>query len=138
MHVRRLNKPIFAFPSDHPARQFLEAFIKCFRECIGRELDDIDQRWFSETDGRICTFSSFAYENLAFDIEMDGWLSGASQITASEQATLSKIPRLVALMEECRPAAIADGNSPVVQMCDQVIELFRLWTAAIKFRLQQL
>jgi hypothetical protein len=51
MHVYRRNKPIFKFAPDHPARQFLEAFVECGKTCIARELGGVDQEWIS-SDGR--------------------------------------------------------------------------------------
>ncbi len=126
MHIRRLNRPLFAFEPEHPARRFLEAFIACLETCLGRERDGIDQQWTSASDGRRHSFSSFAYTELAFDVQLDGWLTEAGHVTDCEKATLNNIPRLTTLMRECKAAAMAENNSCVVAMCDEVLEVLGL------------
>jgi hypothetical protein len=136
MHVFTLNKPIFEFRPDHPARRFLEAFVRCRQDCVGRELGGVDQEWFSEALGRDYSFSSFAYEYLSFDVELDGWLQNAPDLTDSETAMLAVIPRIEELMVECTTVALAESNSEVVTMCKQVVHLCRLWTECIDSRLR--
>lgn len=135
MHVYELNKPIFQFAPDHPARQFLEAFVECRRTCVGRELDGVDQEWVSGVDGGTHRFSSFAYEWLSFDIELDGWLQQAPGITESEKRMLEAIPRIERFATECKAVAVADNNLEVIAMCDQVFRTTKLWTECIKRRL---
>jgi hypothetical protein len=144
MHIVRLNKPIFDLPESHPAHRFLIAFIKCRRECVGRELDTrqsgqtgVDQKWYSDTDSRFWTFSEFAYTALAFDIELDGWIEEVPALTASEKRTLESLPYLRTLMEECRAAAQRDGNSPVLKMVSTVLEMLDLWQSCIEARAQK-
>lgn len=134
MHIRRLNQAIFDFPFEHPARRFLEAFIDCRRECVGRELEEIDQKWHSTSERRVMQFSSFAYEHLSFDVVLDGWLSQANDRTASEEAALAAIPHTQTLLHECREAAQADGNATIIQMCDQVHNVLMLWGECIQSR----
>lgn len=136
MHVFRLNKPIFDFAPEHPARRFLEAFVECRTKCVGREIDGVDQEWFSEADMRTHKFSSFAYEWLSFDIELDGWLHDAQEITDSEKRALHGIPQMERLMAECKAAALVDDNSEIVTMCEQVLHTVGLWTECINRRLQ--
>jgi hypothetical protein len=136
MHVFRLNKPILDFPPDHPARRFLEAFVECRTNCVGRELDGVDQEWFSKLEGRPHKYSSFAYEWLSFDIELDGWLRDAPEITDSERRALERIPQAEELMAECKAAALVDKNREIVTMCDQVLRTLELWADCINRRLQ--
>jgi hypothetical protein len=137
MHVYKLNKPLLSLPPEHPARQFLEAFVECRRNCAGRELDGIDQAWFSTTDGRNYQFSSFIYANISFDVELDGWLGATPQMTENERHTLGEIAHMRTLVHECLDAADADHNAPVVDMCDQLLHMFDLWQHCIEYRQQQ-
>lgn len=141
MHVVRLNRPLFNLPQSHPAHRFLLAFIKCRKECVGRERDTrnakqppADQQWYSETDARFWTFSEFAYTALAFDVELDGWLEEAPTLTKTEKETLKHLPYLRALMEECQAAAHQDDNSPVLEMVSTVLEMLELWQVCIEAR----
>ena len=136
MHIFRLNKAIFDFAPDHPARRFLEAFVECRMNCVGKEIDGLDQEWFSEADMRTHKFSSFAYEWLSFDIELDGWLHDAQEMTDSEKRALDGIPQMDGLMAECKAAAMVDHNSEMVTMCDQVLHTLELWAECINRRLQ--
>jgi hypothetical protein len=136
MHVFRLNKPIFDFLPDHPARRFLEAFVLCRTSFVGRELDGVDQEWFSKLDERVHTFSSFAYEWLSFDIELDGWLLEAPEITDSERRALERIPWMKNLMAECKAAALVDKNLEIAAMCDHVLHMLELWAECINRRLK--
>ena len=137
MHIYRLNQPIFDFSPEHPARRFLEAFIACRQNCVGKELEGTDQQWFSKTENRLRTFSSFVYEWLSFDIELDGWLRRGEGLTASEQQSLEAMPYIETLTRECREAAVAEGHITVTDMCDQLLDMLQLWKACIAFRLEQ-
>ena len=132
MQVFKINKPIFDFPPDHPARRFLEAFVECRKTCVGRETEGIDQEWLSEVDGRRHRFSSFAYEWLSFDVELDGWLHDAPQVTESEKRALEAIETMRRLMAECKAAA--DGNPRIVNMCNQILDTLDLWSECIHRR----
>ncbi|WP_425614315.1 hypothetical protein NA78x_004182 [Anatilimnocola sp. NA78] len=138
MRVYKLNKPLFQSEASHPARRFLEAFVTCRKLCVGRELEGIDQRWQSTVDGRERKFSSYAYEALAFDVILDGWLTDAKGITDSEQVTLNALPAHEQRMRECREAAILGVNTPVVQFTNVVLEMFALWRHAIEYRIGNL
>lgn len=78
--------------------------------------------------------SSFAYESLAFDLELDGWLQNAPVRTSSERAALAAIPLDEIRMTECRLAALAAGNEPVVRLTDIVLAMLALWRRAIESR----
>jgi hypothetical protein len=136
MHVYRLNAPLFELDMRHPARRFLEAFIECRRYCVGKELHGVDQEWWSPSTNRTQTFSSFAYEHLSFDIQLDGWLSDSPSATASERRVLETIPGIRSLMTECQQAAIDEGNDMVIEMVDRVLHMLELWERCIDARLQ--
>jgi hypothetical protein len=135
VHIYAINKAVFQLAAEHPARRFLEAFIECRMECVGKEVEGIDQEWFSQTDLRTHRFSSFTYEHLAFDVELDGFLQNAKQTTVSELRALKAIPHMEALVEECESAASQDCNAPVVTMCKNVLKMLTLWRQYISFRL---
>jgi hypothetical protein len=134
MHIYRINKPIFELSAEHPARQFLDAFVQCRLDCVGKELEGIDQEWFSELELRNRSFSSFAYEYLSFDIELDGWLQQMKELTESERQSLKMIPHMEMLIQECRSAALNDNNLAVVAMCDNVKAMLNAWRDYIHFR----
>jgi hypothetical protein len=144
MQIKRLNREIFEWPADHPARKFLEAFIACRRECVGREVafensarKPIDQKWESSTDGITWTFSRFAYTFLSFELVLDGWLSRAPTLTNSEKANLAQIPLLRRLMAECRAAAVTGGNTDIIMLTERVTEMLNLWERCTRYRLSQ-
>jgi hypothetical protein len=135
MYVQEINKSLLALKHDHPARQFLEAFIACRMNCVGKELDGVDQEWFSTLENRRRRFSSVVYEHLAFDVELDGWLKDAQTMTESERQSLGAIRHLDTLVNECLDAAIAENNPPVVSMCREVLDMLGKWKVAIDVRL---
>ncbi|RCS44027.1 hypothetical protein DTL42_18010 [Bremerella cremea] len=137
--VYRANRPLFELAETHPARQFLEAFMKCREQCVGRELppplgDGIDQHWWSHRDLRGWTFSGFAYTYISFTIELDGWLTDAPERTKSEQGTFARIKEMEQLLDECHAAATTSGNQAVLQMIEQVTEMLALWKQCIELR----
>ena len=139
MHVRTINEPLLKLPVEHPARRFLESFIECRERCVGLELPPpvgigVDQLWHSQIEGKSCTYSSFAYSYLAFDIELDGWLTNASHQTEAENAMLSAIPQIHSLAWECRDAAMADRNQPIVEATENVLEMLQLWKECLESR----
>lgn len=137
MHVYRLNRPLFELPQSHPAHRFLRAFIECRQDCVGKEIesDVFDQEWFSQTEDRAWSYSAFAYQYLAFDIVLDGWLRNAKHLTASEEQWLVCLPRWRVLLDECRTAAAGDGNHAVMGMIAQVLKMFDLWEECVRARL---
>lgn len=138
MHIRRLNAALFGLDATHPAKVFLEAFIQCRRNCVGRELDGIDQRWWSTLDQREMQFSSYAYQRISFDVVLDGWLENAPELTQSEQVTFATLPNEVLRMRECRAAAATAGNAAVVELTGQILEMYALWNLALETRKQQM
>ena len=143
MQIRTLNREIFSWPSDHPARRFLEAFIECQERCGGREIGyvgsevgPIDQEWRSELDGKSWEFSEFAYKFLCFDVVLDGWLSSATGLTESERFDLNRIVQMRRLMEECHEAARAAGNREILELVSMVEQMLNLWEACIHTRVK--
>ena len=143
MQVRRLNMPLFSLPPDHIAHRFLEAFIACRQNCVGREIayegsgvQPIDQEWTSTSDGRVRQLSAFAYEHLSFDLILDGWLSGAPELTVTECASLERLPYLTMLMTECHDACRKSNNATALALVEQILELLQLWESCIRARIQ--
>lgn len=138
-HTIDLNRPIFELDDEHPAKAFLLKFLDCLEQCMGKQYPpplgiNVEQEWWSAILGREFTFSGFVYAYLAFDVELDGWLSGDPARTESEQATLAALPKLRALMGECGEAARRDDNQPILQMIETVTETLRLWEECILAR----
>ena len=138
MHVQRLNAPLFGLGEAHPARRFLEAFIECRRACVGHEFEGIEQRWWSTLDQRELHFSSYVYQRIAFDVVLDGWLTDLPELTCEEQEVLNSLPAEILRVQECQAAARSAGNSVVIALAQQILDMYKLWVSAIEFRLQEL
>lgn len=139
MYIEELNRPVMKLDDAHPAKKFLNAFIECRSDCVGRHHDwteqtPIEQEWTSAADGRRWTFSGFAYSFISFDIVLDGFNENARELTASELAAIDEVPRLRALMHECAAAAKHDGNTEILELTDQVLSMFGLWDHYVEFR----
>lgn len=137
-YIQSINRPVLALDDMHPAKKFLCAFIECRWNCVGRELGQyeapIDQEWTSTTDGKRGTFSGFAYRILSFDIELDGFLQSVPHLTASEQQDKEQLPNLRLLMNECADAARQRGNGEILELTDEVLEMFGLWEEYLRYR----
>jgi hypothetical protein len=138
-HIESMNRPVLELDDAHPARKFLSAFMDCRMNCSERELEigdqsPIDQAWTSASDGRVWTFSGFIYSFICFDIELDGFLQSAPDLTPSEIAEIREVPRLRLMMNECVEAARQSGNDEILELTDQVLEMLDLWEAYLNFR----
>ena len=137
-YIKSINHPVLALDDLHPAKKFLCAFIECRWNCVGRELGQfkapIDQEWKSTTDGKRWTFSGFAYRILSFDIELDGFLEGASYLTPSETGAEQELPIYRSLMHECAHAAQESGNNDILELTDEVLNMLSLWDEYLSFR----
>jgi len=137
-YLKSINQPVLALDDLHPAKKFLHAFIECRWNCVGRELGQfeapIDQEWKSASDGRVWTFSAFAYGVLSFDIELDGYLTSAPFPTESERWDLQNLPLHRSLMHECAQAARQSGNKDIIELTDEVLEMLSLWEGYLEFR----
>ncbi len=128
-----------ALDDSHPAKRFLSAFIECRDNCVGLELDPespIDQEWDSSTDGRRRTFSGFAYAFLSRDIPLDDF--DQSRV-APDEPNINwpwDLARFKALARECASAARASGNSEVLALVVEVLDMLRLWDAYLSYRKQ--
>ena len=138
------NRPILAFPANHPARATLLARLECQRQCAGREIpwpgneeSAVDQQWQSSVDGRMWRFSGLVYSFVCFDLILSEWIDHPLHVTDSEKATLKKLPEIHALLNECQAAAMRDANSPVLDMIPLVRTFFSLWEQAIRLRMEQ-
>jgi hypothetical protein len=139
MRVESKNLAVLTLDDSHPAKRFVEAFIDCRMSCAGRELDlggqvPIDQAWTSASDGRVWTFSGFVYGFICFDIELDGFLQSAPTLTPSEVGAVRKLPVLRSMMNECAEAARQSGNSEILELTNQVLEMLGLWEEYLDFR----
>lgn len=139
MRIESKNRKVLELDDSHPAKRFVEAFIDCRMTCAGRELDlggqvPFDQAWTSATDGRVWTFSGFIYSFICFDIELDGCLQNVRNLTPSEIEADQKLPRLRSMMNECAEAARQSGNSEILELTDQVLELLSLWDEYLSYR----
>ena len=71
---------------------------------------------------------------LCFDIELDGLLQNAPNLTPSETAAARELPLLRSMMQECAQAARQSGNSEILDLTDQVVEMLSLWEHYLSFR----
>jgi hypothetical protein len=141
MFIEHINRPVFELDDAHPPKRFLQAFIECRTECVGRELAPsdkvaIDQKWSSSTDGRDWSFSAFAYGFLSTDIELDGFLRSEPCLTESELWALAQVPRFRRLMAECRSAAERSENSDCLGLVSIVERMLDRWGEYLSYRNQ--
>ena len=139
MRIEQLNRSIFTLDESHPARKLLEAFLDCLENCVGRHhgLKDgksIEQEWKSPSEGRVWTFSDFAYAFLSFDIELDGFLQSTPQLTESEIEAVMQLPRMRTLTHECAEAARQSGNHEILELTDEVLRMLNLWEEYLAYR----
>lgn len=139
MSIEDLNDPIYDLDDDHPAKKFLEAFVDCRSNCVGRaiEWDDrkpIDQEWQSAIDGRRWKFSGFAYAFISYNILMDGFLQNAPFPVGSEIWAMERMPLLRSMTNECAQAARLDGNTEILELTDEVLDMLHLWDEYHEFR----
>jgi hypothetical protein len=133
--VHRLNRPLFELPATHPAVHALITHARCREQCVGHEIawpgkesEAFDQEWYSEIDGRVLRFSSFAYQYISYDLVLDGWIERSPTLTGSECGILGHAARLRALMDECELAAKTDQNHQVLQR----VPIVREWIDALE------
>lgn len=137
MRNEDINPCVLALDDSHPAKRFLSAFIECRDNCVGLELgpdEPIDQEWESLTEGRVWTFSGFAYTFLSLDVLLDDF---HQRIPGPNEANFNwpwNLPRVRSLMKECAQAARQSGNDEILELTDQVLEMLSLWEEYLKFR----
>ena len=137
MRNEDLNPCVLALDNSHPAKQFLLAFIECRDDCVGLELgpdEPIDQEWKSLTDDRVWTFSGFAYEFLSLDLLFDDF---HQRVPCPNEANFNwpwNLPRVKSLMNECAEAARQSGNTEILELTDQVLEMLSLWEQYLSYR----
>ncbi len=132
--IRRVNAPLLALEQNHPARLFLEQFIFCGENCIGRELDGFDQQFWSDSEKRPFSFSGFAYSYLAVTIILTDWLNDTPYPSESDTIGLKELTRYSCLLNECKVAATQAQNAPILEMIAEVEKLIMLWRECIEAR----
>ncbi len=141
--ILRANYPIVEkYSAAHIAVRTLRVHAEMRKVCVGRELrwsdrpnHVIEQEWFSRTRLKKQWFSSFAYEFLTYELLLDGWLTMPSQPTQFETLHLEKKhPLMRALMDECKKAATAEGNTDVLPLIAKVHEFLDLYEEATMCR----
>lgn len=136
--LKIINRPVMSLEDTHPAKRFLCAFDECLNDCGGCELGlyetPIDQEWTSATDGKVWKFSAFVYTYLAFDVNLDGFITSAPQWTASEKWALEHLPRFRSLMDECARAAEQCDNTDCLELVDIVVQMLKLWDEYLLYR----
>jgi hypothetical protein len=114
MHDEILNPRVLALDDSHPVKRFLLAFIECRGNCVGLALDPdepIDQEWESFSDGRVWTFSGFAYAFLSLDIALDDFHHRIPCPTDSSTNWPWNLTRLRSLMHEGRKSHFSRPQS---------------------------
>lgn len=144
LRIHRKNDPLAVLPDDHPAKRVLVLRAVCQRECAGREIpwpererEAVDQTWNSTIRGRQCTFSGFIYEFVCFDLILDEWLTHPSIVTPGERAVFERVPQLLGLLDECRAAAVAEDNTPVLEMLPKARAFVTEWEASVRRRIEE-
>jgi hypothetical protein len=128
---------VLALDHWHPAKRFLSAFIECRGDCVGLHLDrrePIEQQWESATDGRLWTFSGFAYAFLSTDLLLDEFHQCAPSANEANLDWPWNLPRVRALMHECSEAARECGNGEILNLTDDILKMFDLWEEYLHFR----
>jgi hypothetical protein len=133
-----LNQPILRLEDSHPAKRFLCAFAECLGNCGGCEAGlydvPIDQEWTSATDGKAWKFSAFVYTCLAFDLQLDGFITSATRWTRSERWALENLPRFRSLIHECARAAEQAANTDCLELTEEVLHMLDLWDEYLAYR----
>jgi hypothetical protein len=139
--IHPANMPLLDLPDSHPARVALNAHLEARIECVGREIrwpnmseDPVEQRWFSQIDQRILTFSGFTYAFISFDLVLDGWLLNSTVPDACEIEFLSRVGRLRSLLAECEHAANEARNYRVIPLIEKVRRFFNAYEESIYTR----
>jgi hypothetical protein len=137
VRIEESNRRVLQLADSHPAKRFLEAFIDCQMNCLGRELGDrgepIDQEWMSSTDGRRWTFSGFAYAFLALDFALDDFAEGVPFLSL-ESGAARDASILRTMVIECADASRRNGNNEVVELADQILKMLDRWDEYAIFR----
>jgi hypothetical protein len=137
------NNPLAELPEEHPARRVLVARAVCQRDCALRDLagpdgqEGVTQRWYSEVLGREYSFAEFVYESVCIELILTEWLEHPPVMTSEERENLAEIPRLQALLKECRAVAEADGNGPILELLPKAEAFVAAWDESIRARLAE-
>lgn len=143
MHrIHPKNRPLITLPKDHPAHAALIAHLACCRECVGREIpwpgheaEAIDQQWHSTADGRVWSFSGFAYAFLSFDLVLDEWLE--PELPFDAKPTLAHIKKLVSMLDECEIVCRQDENTGLLNLIPIVRRFLACWETSVRLARSQ-
>lgn len=112
------------FPSDHPAKDLLIRHSQCRKNCAGREIawpkqQPIEQEWFSITEQRKFTFSGLIYGFICFNADYQGWTQTAppERLRDEDHWAIKQLPRMIALVNECKAAATKNKNAEILKLC---------------------
>ncbi len=111
------------FSANHPAKEMLLRHARCRKNCAGREIawpnqTPLEQEWFSMTEQRKYTFSGLIYGFICFDPDYRGWTETAppESLRDEDRGAIEQLPRIVAIINECKAAATQDRNFEILKL----------------------
>jgi hypothetical protein len=112
-----------SFSPDHPAKERLVRHALCLKHCAGREIawpdrPRIEQEWHSVAEQREYSFSSLIYCIICYNPDYQGWTESAppKNLSDEDQGAINHMPRLLAILNECRAAATQDKNDEILTL----------------------
>jgi hypothetical protein len=143
LRIHPENNPLADLPDEHPAKRMLIARAVCQRDCALIDLagpdgqDGTTQHWPSALLGRDYSFAEFIYEFVCNELILTEWLEHPPIMTAAERENLAEMPQLKALLAECRAAATAENNAPILELLPKAEAFVAAWEASILARLKE-
>ena len=129
---------------DHPATRVLQVHAEACDKCVGKEIEwpqlgnqAIEQSWYSPSRQKVQTYSGFAYEFLAYDLILDGWLEMGPEPTEAELGFFDDERPMRLLLEECEDAALDDGNIEILPLITKTQEFLDAYRAAVLCRFKE-
>jgi hypothetical protein len=144
--IYKANYPLLVrYDENHPAIRALQIHAEACDFCVGKEIDwpqskepPVDQIWYSAVRQKKQFFSMFAYEFLSYDLVLDGWLELAPEPTDNESCFLvNDQPITRCLLDECRVAAISEGNTKILPLIQKALEFIEAYNLAILRRFEE-
>jgi hypothetical protein len=116
-----------SFSPDHPAKERLVRHALCLKHCAGREIPwpnqiPIDQEWFSQTEQRKLNFSGLIYISICYNPYYRGWSETTTphEFSEEDRGFIQQLPRLVAIIDECKAAAEQVQNDKILNLLPYV------------------
>lgn len=137
MRIDRQNKPILAYPDDHPAKAFLLGHRDFCNRWVAFELNhppEADPTWHSATRGKRMTLSGVLYMYFAFTPILRGWLDQPPEPSGEEEVGIKEIAECEQLLEEARVAAVATGSELAQHIIAEAQHVLTLWRTCIVAR----